>query len=172
MKRASIAGLASLMLLAGGCASTRTTVAPREGVALNRLKAVRVAVVDDVATDFSRQGVPQIEGLVKEKLTAMGHAAVESGEQVLLEIRVKKFTSGSKMARLIVGSGAGEARIAYEAKFVSPGGELLAAFEGGKGAGMPGIVGTLSSEKGLQGKLIRAVADQVEEFLEKNGGKT
>ena len=170
MHRSMILGMGLLSLLAAGCSKVESVSPPASGVDLRTLKSVTVAVRDDVGNADSKQDIPSLEGLLKGKLKGMGHAVVDKGADMLVEVRVTKLTAGSRSKRFWVGFGAGKAAIAFDTRFLDRQGRLLAEFHGEKtSTGDSADNPITASAEETRAHLVEAAVLQITGFIQRNG---
>jgi len=153
------------------CVTPKVSKPTEEAIDFKQYKKVKLIVNDDVKTQYSTEGMPMFEGLLKGKLQSLGHLMTDQEEDMLLEIRVTGFKPGSATARTLVGFGAGKAVLTYVADFKDRSGKLFATLDGGKSYHGMEIADNPLYKTGeeIRMGMIQLSVIQIGEFIKNNG---
>lgn len=163
--------LVGLVFFVSGCVTPVVIKPVSEPIDFKAFRTVRFEVKDLVKTDYSEDGVPMLDGLVRGKLKSLGYSLVESGEDMSIELNVMDFAPGSAAARFFIGFGAGRSLLVYRARFINKDGSVITEFEGGKSYhGMELADNPLyKTDEEIKMGMIQQVAIQLGQFIQNNG---
>jgi hypothetical protein len=124
--------VAALGVMLSGCVAPQVATPVIPAVDLQQFKSVSVAVIDQVNTPYSRDGLPMFAGMLEGRFESAGYTVMDAHADMVVKVTVAEFTPGDRTTRLLVGFGAGRALLKYTARFEDARGNLLAEMNGGK----------------------------------------
>lgn len=153
------------------CVTPKISKPSEEPIDFKQYKKVKLIVYDEVKTQYSTEGIPMFEGLLKGKLQSLGYSVVEQDEDMLLDIRITGFKPGSAALRFLVGFGAGRAVLTYIADFKDRSGKSLATLDGGKSYHGLEIADNplYKTEEEIRMGMIQLSVIQIGKFIKNNG---
>lgn len=125
-----------LLLMAAlmGCGGTKTLLLTgEERIDFKRYKTVCLRVADEVKNDYSGGAIPLLDGMLQAEMLSMGFKLANEDADLRVDVAITRAKPGNKALRLIVGFGAGMARIDYRAQFQDRNNTLLSEFSGWEG---------------------------------------
>ena len=186
MKKLLLLLAMALILALNGCAiTTKAVVTEGQEVNFERYQLVRIEIVDNVKTDYSKSGIEMFEGLLRQRIgtvlpysekgafgeklyKGLGKTIVDKDEDLLIKISIPYFKPDSKALRMLVGFGSGKGGLEYEATFACKD-KIIATLNGGKSYG---DVGSMVWEpdstvyRGSESTQILMVSHSVNEIVE------
>ncbi len=177
-----------------GCAITTKAIVPSEKEPIfKEIKTVKINIIDEVKTDYSRTGIEMFEDLLKQRIgtalpysemgafgekiyKGLNYKLVNENEDLLINITINYFKPDNKALRWVVGFGAGKGGLRYKATFES-GGKVFAVLEGGKSYGDMGSMIWDPDSTLFRGKdstqilMVTHSVNEIVEFIRSNGQK-
>lgn len=183
-----------LLMVLGGCAITTKAVVP-SGQEFNfrQIQTIKINIIDEVKTDYSRTGIEMLEGLLKQRIATalpysergafgeklhkgLDYKLVNENEDLLINVTINYFKPDNKALRMIVGFGSGKGGLQYTAAFENKG-KIIATLDGGKSYGDMGSMVWEPDSTVYRGKdstqilMVTHSVNEIVEFIRSNGQK-
>ena len=97
MKGFKLSVIMSIVCLTLSCVTAEMVTEPTKKVNFQIYETVKLEIVDEVKTSYSKKGIPMFNGLLKGKLESLGYSIVDDHEDMLLRVDITGFKPGSAM---------------------------------------------------------------------------
>ncbi len=164
--------IAMVAMLVSGCVTPQVVSPPKTNVDFRQYKTVKLVMIDEVKTPYSKESLPVFEAFLKGRLQYLGYSVGAADGDLTLEVRILSFAPGNEAARLLVGFGAGRAVLTYRASFKDRSGALITELEGGKayhGMELGSDNAYFKTDEDIRVGMIQEAALQVGRFIRNNG---